>query len=108
MKRLVLVALMFVAMPAVAQEKVVHLSSINGQTGQSAAYGSKVIEGVNLAAKTINDAGGFTDRGGGKQKGKDTHRGMADSHAQAGEARGQGGPRAAGATALRPPARARD
>jgi len=83
MKRFVLVALMFVAMPAVAQEKVVHFSSINGQTGQSAAYGSKVIEGVNLAAKTINDAGGFADRCGGKYKVKVTTGDMANSREQA-------------------------
>ena len=83
MKRFVLVALMLVAMPAFAQEKVVHFSSINGQTGQSAAYGSKVIEGVNLAAKTINDAGGFTDRCGGKYKVKVTTGDMANSREQA-------------------------
>ena len=83
MKRFVLVALMFVAVPAVAQEKVVHFSSINGQTGQSAAYGSKVIEGVNVAAKIINDAGGFTDRCGGKYKVKVTTGDMANSREQA-------------------------
>lgn len=83
MKRLVLVALMFVAVPAVAQEKAVHFSSINGQTGQSAAYGSKVIEGVNLAAKVINDAGGFADRCGGKYKVKVTTGDMANSREQA-------------------------
>src|SRR3989442_9231628 len=94
MKRLVLVALMFVAMPAVAQEKVVHFSSINGQTGQSAAYGSKVIEGVNLAAKTINDAGGFTDPGGGKYKVKGTTGDMANSREQGGAPLRQGAPAA--------------
>ena len=46
MKRFVLVALMLVAVPAGAQEKVVHFSSINGQTGQSAAYGSKELESL--------------------------------------------------------------
>jgi branched-chain amino acid transport system substrate-binding protein len=83
MKRFVLVALMVVAVPAVAQEKVVHFSSINGQTGQSAAYGSKVIEGVNLAAKAINDAGGVADRCGGKYKVKVTTGDMANSREQA-------------------------
>ncbi len=83
MKRFVLVALMVVALPAVAQEKVVHFSSINGQTGQSAAYGSKVIEGVNLAAKAINDAGGVADRCGGRYKVKVTTRDMANSREQA-------------------------
>jgi len=83
MKRFVLVALMVVAVPAVAQEKVVHFSSINGQTGQSAAYGSKVIEGVNLAAKAINDAGGVADRCGGRYKVKVTTGDMANSREQA-------------------------
>jgi branched-chain amino acid transport system substrate-binding protein len=83
MKRFVLAALMVVAVPAVAQEKVVHFSSINGQTGQSAAYGSKVIEGVNLAAKAINDAGGVADRCGGKYKVKVTTGDMANSREQA-------------------------
>jgi branched-chain amino acid transport system substrate-binding protein len=83
MKRFVLVALMFVAVPVVAQEKVVHFSSINGQTGQSAAYGSKVIEGVNLAAKAINDAGGFPDRCSGRYKVKVTTGDMANSREQA-------------------------
>jgi len=83
MKRFVLAALMVVALPAVAQEKVVHFSSINGQTGQSAAYGSKVIEGVNLAAKAINDAGGVADRCGGKYKVKVTTGDMANSREQA-------------------------
>jgi branched-chain amino acid transport system substrate-binding protein len=83
MKRFVLATLVFAAVPAFAQEKVVHFSSINGQTGQSAAYGSKVIEGVNLAAKTINDAGGFTDRCGAKYKVKVTTGDMANSREQA-------------------------
>jgi branched-chain amino acid transport system substrate-binding protein len=83
MKRFVLVALMVVAAPAVAQEKVVHFSSINGQTGQSAAYGSKVIEGVNLAAKVVNDAGGVADRCGGRYKVKVTTGDMANSREQA-------------------------
>lgn len=68
---------------AFAQEKVVHFSSINGQTGQSAAYGSKVIEGVNLAAKTINNAGGFADKCGTRYKIKITTGDMANSREQA-------------------------
>jgi branched-chain amino acid transport system substrate-binding protein len=71
------------ALPGAAQDKVVHFSSINAQTGQSAAYGSKVIEGVNLAAKSINDAGGFADRCGGKYKVKITTSDMANSREQA-------------------------
>jgi branched-chain amino acid transport system substrate-binding protein len=69
--------------PALAQEKVVHFSSINAQTGQSAAYGSKVIEGVNLAAKAINDAGGFADTCGTRYKVKITTADMANSREQA-------------------------
>jgi len=80
---LVLVAVLSTGLPVLAQEKVVHFSSINGQTGQSAAYGSKVIEGVNLAAKTINDGGGFTDKCGGKYKVKITTSDMANSREQA-------------------------
>ena len=83
MRRFVLAALVFAAAPAFAQEKVVHFSSINGQTGQSAAYGSKVIEGVNLAAKTINEGGGFSDRCGGKYTVKVTTGDMANSREQA-------------------------
>ena len=83
MKRFVLIALMVVAAPAVAQDKVIHFSSINGQTGQSAAYGSKVIEGVNLAAKVVNDAGGVADRCGGRYKVKVTTGDMANSREQA-------------------------
>jgi branched-chain amino acid transport system substrate-binding protein len=80
---LIAVAMVFAGAPVGAQEKVVHFSSINGQTGQSAAYGSKVIEGVNLAAKVINDGGGFTDRCGGKYKVKVTTSDMANSREQA-------------------------
>ena len=69
--------------PAFSQDKVVHFSSINGQTGQSAAYGSKVIEGVNLAAKAINDAGGFADKCGARYKVKITTGDMANSREQA-------------------------
>lgn len=68
---------------AAAQEKVVHFSSINAQTGQSAPYGGKVIEGVNLAGKAINEAGGFTDKCGGKYKLKITTSDMANSREQA-------------------------
>jgi branched-chain amino acid transport system substrate-binding protein len=69
--------------PAIAQDKVVHFSSINGQTGQSAAYGSKVIEGVNLAAKTITEAGGFADKCNNHYKLKITTGDMANSREQA-------------------------
>ena len=80
---LLVVATLTAPAPASSQEKVVHFSSINGQTGQSAAYGSKVIEGVNLAAKTINDAGGFSDKCGAHYKLKITTGDMANSREQA-------------------------
>lgn len=80
---LVVAVVLSMGCPVVAQEKVVHFSSINAQTGQSAAYGSKVIEGVNLAAKAINDGGGFTDKCGGKYKVKITTSDMANSREQA-------------------------
>ena len=38
-----------------------HFYQVNAATGQSAAYGSRSIHGVELAAKHINDAGGFKD-----------------------------------------------
>jgi branched-chain amino acid transport system substrate-binding protein len=76
-------AILALSASAVAQEKVVHFASINGQTGQSAPYGGKVIEGVNLAGKAINDAGGFTDKCGGKYRLKITTSDMANSREQA-------------------------
>jgi len=51
--------------------------------GPVAAYGSKVIEGVNLAAKAINDAGGFADKCGARYKVKITTGDMANSREQA-------------------------
>src|SRR5258706_11910198 len=81
---LLVAALLSGTAPASAQEKVVHFSSINGQTGQSAAYGSKVIEGVNLAAKTINEAGGFAGKCGTRYKVQITTGDKANSPQQAG------------------------
>lgn len=86
MKRcVVLFVIAALAVPAAvgSQEKVVHFSSINGQTGQSAPYGSKVIEGVNLAAKTVNEAGGFADKCGAHYRLNVTTGDMANSREQA-------------------------
>jgi branched-chain amino acid transport system substrate-binding protein len=80
---LLVATIVSMTVPAFSQEKVVHFSSINGQTGQSAAYGSKVIEGVDLAAKAINDAGGFADKCGTRYKLKITTGDMANSREQA-------------------------
>src|SRR2546425_3320314 len=88
---LVVATIVSMTVPAFSQEKVVHFSSINGQTGQSAAYGSKVIEGVNLAAKAINDAGGVAGKGGARDKLKITTGGIANSREQGVSPFGQGG-----------------
>jgi len=80
---LLVATIVSMTVPAFSQEKVVHFSSINGQTGQSAAYGSKVIEGVDLAAKAINDAGGFADKCGTRYKLKISTGDMANSREQA-------------------------
>jgi branched-chain amino acid transport system substrate-binding protein len=80
---LFVVVILTLPVPAASQEKIVHFASINAQTGQSAPYGGKVIEGVNLAGKVINETGGFTDRCGGKFKLKITTSDMANSREQA-------------------------
>ena len=50
------------AHPAAAQaKKVVKLAGINALTDQSAAYGTRSHHGAQLAAKLLNDAGGFKD-----------------------------------------------
>jgi branched-chain amino acid transport system substrate-binding protein len=69
--------------PAFSQQNVVHFASINAVTGQSAAYGTKVVEGVNLAAKTINDAGGFQDKCGARYTLRITTSDMVNSREQA-------------------------
>jgi branched-chain amino acid transport system substrate-binding protein len=80
---LFVVVILTLPVVAAAQEKIVHFASINAQTGQSAPYGGKVIEGVNLAGKVINEAGGFADRCGGRYKLKITTSDMANSREQA-------------------------
>src|SRR2546426_10627301 len=44
-----------------AEERVVHFYQVNALTGQAGSYGTRSIHGVELAAKHLNDAGGFTD-----------------------------------------------
>src|SRR5262244_1214426 len=44
-----------------AEERVVHFFQVNALTGQAGSYGTRSIHGVELAAKHLNDAGGFTD-----------------------------------------------
>src|SRR5919198_1062357 len=48
--------------PATAgEERVVHFNQVNALTGQAGSYGTRSIHGAELAAKQINEAGGFTD-----------------------------------------------
>ena len=47
--------------PLRAEERVVHFFQINALTGQAGSYGTRSIHGAELAAKHLNDAGGFTD-----------------------------------------------
>ena len=44
-----------------AEERVVHFYQVNALTGQAGSYGTRSIHGVELGAKHINEAGGFTD-----------------------------------------------
>src|SRR5262245_28129664 len=47
--------------PLRAGERVVHFFQVNALTGQAGSYGTRSIHGVELAAKHLNDAGGFRD-----------------------------------------------
>jgi branched-chain amino acid transport system substrate-binding protein len=47
--------------PVMAEERVVHFYQVNALTGQAGSYGTRSIHGVELVAKHLNDAGGFTD-----------------------------------------------
>ncbi len=44
-----------------AEERVVHFYQVNALTGQAGSYGTRSIHGAELAAKHLNDAGGFPD-----------------------------------------------
>src|SRR5712691_5515350 len=46
---------------SMAEERVVHFYQVNALTGQAGSYGTRSIHGVELAAKHLYDAGGFTD-----------------------------------------------
>src|SRR5262245_27195512 len=39
----------------------IYATVVNALTGQAGSYGTRSIHGVELSAKTLNDAGGFTD-----------------------------------------------
>ena len=66
-----------------AEERVVHFFQINALTGQAGSYGTRSIHGVELAAKHMNDAGGFTDTCGNKYTIKLSAWDMANSREQA-------------------------
>ena len=65
------------------EQREVHFYQVNAATGQSAAYGSRSIHGVDLAVKHINEAGGFTDDCGNNYTVKVTLHDMANSREQA-------------------------
>ena len=66
-----------------AEEGVVHFFQDNALTGQAGTYGTRSIHGAELAAKHINDAGGFTDTCGNKYSIKLSVWDMANSREQA-------------------------
>ena len=47
--------------PLRAEDRVVHFYQVNALTGQAGSYGTRSIHGAELAAKHLNDAGGFPD-----------------------------------------------
>lgn len=65
------------------QERVVHLYQINSITGQSGPYGGRAVQGGELLAKQINDAGGFRDNCGNVYRLKLTDWDMVNSREQA-------------------------
>lgn len=69
--------------PLAAEERVVHFFQDNALTGQAGSYGTRSIHGVELAAKHLNDAGGFSDTCGNKYTIKLSVWDMANSREQA-------------------------
>jgi len=66
-----------------SEERVVHFFQDNALTGQAGSYGTRSIHGAELAAKHINDGGGFTDTCGNKYTVKLSVWDMANSREQA-------------------------
>ena len=66
-----------------AEERVVHFFQNNALTGMAGSYGTRSIHGVELAAKHLNDAGGFADTCGNKYTVKLSVWDMANSREQA-------------------------
>ncbi len=69
--------------PSPAEVREVHFYQVNAATGQSASFGSRSIAGVELAAKHLNEAGGFNDNCGNTYTLKITLHDMANSREQA-------------------------
>jgi branched-chain amino acid transport system substrate-binding protein len=77
------VAASTLGMPAFGQgARVLHLFSANSFTGPSAPYGLRGAHGAAVAAKQINDAGGFTDDAGNRYTIKMTEFDTGDSKDQ--------------------------
>src|SRR5712691_12710967 len=68
-----------------AEERVVHFFQNNALSGMAGSYGTRSIHGVELAAKHLNDAGGFTDACGNKYTIKLSVWDMANSREQRSE-----------------------
>ena len=66
-----------------AEERVVHFYQVNALTGQAGSYGTRSIHGAELAAKHLNDAGGFPDTCGNQYTIKLSVWDMANSREQA-------------------------
>jgi branched-chain amino acid transport system substrate-binding protein len=65
------------------EEREAHFWEVNALTGQSASYGVRSVHGIELAAKHVNDAGGFQDDCGNTYTVKLTVHDMANNREQA-------------------------
>ena len=69
--------------PAGGEQREAHFFEVNALTGQSASYGTRSVHGVELAAKHVNDEGGFQDNCGNTYTVKLTVHDMANNREQA-------------------------
>jgi branched-chain amino acid transport system substrate-binding protein len=65
------------------EQREAHFWEVNALTGQSASYGIRSVHGIELAAKHVNDAGGFQDDCGNTYTVKLTVHDMANNREQA-------------------------
>jgi branched-chain amino acid transport system substrate-binding protein len=65
------------------EQREAHFWEVNALTGQSASYGVRSVHGIELAAKHVNDAGGFQDDCGNTYTVKLTVHDMANNREQA-------------------------